>query len=295
MSLAFAQRAVQADKSVPLDVREVTKRFRRKRLLRPSADRKRGERPFHTAVDRVSFRVQPGEIYGVIGANGSGKSTLIRMLSTLLIPDSGSVLVFGHDAIKDPLSVRRLLNRVSADPSFFRAMSPMENLLFYGRTYGLAGTEARQRGAELLGRLGLERDRYKEPMLHMSRGQQQKVAVARAFLSTPRLLLLDEPTTGLDPRSKRAVQHFVREVRDHDGVSILLTTHDMDEAELLCDRIAFLAGGRIVTEGTPERLRSDVAGEGRSAHEVDMEDVFMSITGRSLEEDEEDNEEEERR
>jgi ABC-2 type transport system ATP-binding protein len=295
MSLAFAQRAVHADESVPLDVREVTKRFRRKRLRRPSAGRKRGGRPFHTAVDRVSFRVEPGEIYGVIGANGSGKSTLIRMLSTLLIPDSGSVLVFGHDAIKDPLSVRRLLNRVSADPSFFRAMSPMENLLFYGRAYGLAGTEARQRGAELLGRLGLERDRFKEPMLHMSRGQQQKVAVARAFLSTPRLLLLDEPTTGLDPRSKRAVQHFVREVRDHDGVSILLTTHDMDEAELLCDRIAFLAGGRIVTEDTPERLRSEVAGEGRSAHEVDMEDVFMSITGRSLEEDEEDSNEEDRR
>jgi ABC-2 type transport system ATP-binding protein len=295
MSFAFAPRAVHADKSVPLDVREVTKTFRHRRLRRTSLDRARRKRAFQTAVDRVSFRVEPAEIYGVIGANGSGKSTLIRMLSTLLIPDSGSVLVFGHDAIKDPLPVRRLLNRVSADPSFFRAMSPMENLLFYGRAYGLAGTAARQRGAELLGRLGLERDRFEEPMLHMSRGQQQKVAVARAFLSRPRLLLLDEPTTGLDPRSKRAVQRFVREVRDHDGVAILLTTHDMDEAELLCDRIAFLAGGRIVTEGTPERLRSDLAGEGRSAQDVDMEDVFMSITGRSLEEDEEDNEEEDRR
>jgi ABC-2 type transport system ATP-binding protein len=287
MSFACAQRAEHADVSVPLEVRDVTKRFRRRRLARARADHNRRERSFHTAVDSVSFRVEPEEIYGMIGANGSGKSTLIRMLSTLLVPDSGSVRVFGHDAIKEPLSVRRLLNRVSADPSFFRAMSPMENLLFYGRAYGLAGPVARHRSAELLERLGLERDRLKEPMLHMSRGQQQKVAVARAFLSTPRLLLLDEPTTGLDPRSKRAVQQFVKELQKDEGVSILLTTHDMDEAELLCDRIAFLAGGRMVAEGTPEQLRSDVAGEGRSAQDVDMEDVFMSITGRSLEEDEE--------
>jgi ABC-2 type transport system ATP-binding protein len=129
-------------------------------------------------------------------------------------------------------------------------------------------------------------------MLHLSRGQQQKVAVARAFLSSPRLMLLDEPTTGLDPRSKRDVQRFVSEVRQHDGVTILLTTHDMDEAELLCDRIGFLSGGRLVAEGTPLALRRQVA-DGRPVEEVDMEAVFMALTGRSVEEDEDSDDEDE--
>ena len=122
-------------------------------------------------------------------------------------------------------------------------------------------------------------------MSHLSRGQQQKVAVARSFLTSPVLMLLDEPTTGLDPRSKRDVQAFVREVqRDHDA-TILLTTHDMEEAELLCDRIAFISGGRIVAEGTPLELRQQVAA-GRPVEHIDMEDVFMELTGRSVEEDE---------
>jgi ABC-2 type transport system ATP-binding protein len=123
-------------------------------------------------------------------------------------------------------------------------------------------------------------------MLRLSRGQQQKVAVARAFLTSPRLMLLDEPTTGLDPRSKRDVQRFIAEVRDEQGVAILLTTHDMDEAELLCDRIAFLAGGRIVAQGSPTELRHRVAGQ-LGVDDVDMETVFMELTGRTIDEDEE--------
>ncbi len=240
----------------------------------------------HTAVDDVSFRVGAGEIFGIIGSNGSGKSTLVRVLSTLLIPDAGEVLVFGRDALHEPLSVRPLLNRVSADPSFFRAMSPMENLLFFGRTYGLPGPEVRARSDRILRRLGLEPAKVDEPMLRMSRGQQQKVAIARAFLTSPRLMLLDEPTTGLDPRSRRDVQAFLTEVRERDDVAILLTTHDMEEAELLCDRIAFLAGGRILAEGTPTELRRQVAAR-RGVAEVDMESVFMELTGREIEEDEE--------
>jgi ABC-2 type transport system ATP-binding protein len=145
----------------------------------------------------------------------------------------------------------------------------------------------RRRSAEILDRLGLEVGRIREPMLHLSRGQQQKVAVARAFLTLPRLLLLDEPTTGLDPRSKRDVQSFVAEVRRDDGVAILLTTHDMEEADLLCDRIAFLAGGRMVAEGTPLELRAAVAGTERRVEDVDMEAVFMALTGHRIEDDEE--------
>jgi ABC-2 type transport system ATP-binding protein len=259
---------------LPLVVRGVTKTFSRRRLRKTRT---------HTAVRDVSLSVMPGEIYGLIGANGSGKSTLIRIVSTLLLPDRGTVTVFGHDAVKEPAEVRPLLNRVSADPSFFRAMSAIENLLFFGRVYGLSGPEVRRRSVEVLDRLRLERSRAREPMQHLSRGQQQKVAVARAFLTAPRLMLLDEPTTGLDPRSKRDVEQFVTEVRRDEGVTILLTTHDMEEAEMLCDRIGFIAGGQIIAEGTPLELTKAVGGE----DEIDMDAVFMALTGRDLEEDEE--------
>ena len=236
------------------------------------------------AVRNVSFRVERGEIYGVIGANGSGKSTLVRMISTLLTPDEGYVGVFGLSVQKHELAVRRLMNRVSPDPSFFRNMSALENLMFFARIYGLERDEIKQRAREILDRLGLP-DRLYEPMTHLSRGQQQKVAVARAFLTSPVLMLLDEPTTGLDPASKREVQQFVLQVREQHDATILLTTHDMDEAERLCDRIAFLAGGGIVAEGTPLELRARAA-DGRPISEVSMETVFLDMTGRRLEEDE---------
>ena len=241
--------------------------------------------PPRRVVDDVSIEIRRGEIFGVIGANGSGKSTLIRIISTLLLPDEGEVRVFGLDAVKDSMRVRSLINRVSADPSFFRTMTALENLLFFGRVYGLTPRDVKEKTPDILKRLGFEWERALEPMSHLSRGQQQKVAVARSFLTSPSLMLLDEPTTGLDPRSKRDVQSFVRQVqRDHDA-SILLTTHDMEEAELLCDRIAFISGGRIVAEGTPLELRQKVAA-GRPVEQIDMEDVFMELTGRSVEEDE---------
>lgn len=272
---------------LPLDVSNVTKSFGGGRRLRLPWMSRREAKPPVAAVDGVSLRVRPHEIYGVLGANGSGKSTLIRMVSTLLLPDSGSIRIFGHDVVADSMAVRRLINRVSADPSFFRNMSAMENLLFFGRVYGLTPAQVKAQAPPILERLGLEEGRAKEPMSNLSRGQQQKVAVARAFLTAPVLMLLDEPTTGLDPRSKREVQRFVREVqREHDA-TILLTTHDMDEAELLCDRIAFLAGGRIVAEGTPDELRHRVAREqGLPAEAVNLEAVFMALTGRGIDEDE---------
>lgn len=276
--------ATYATQALALDVRHVVKDFGPPMLRRLA---RRASTPYR-AVNDVSFAVPAGEIFGVIGANGSGKSTLIRILSTLLLPDGGDVHVFGRNVVTQPLDVRRLINRVSADPSFFRPMSAVENLLFFGRAYGLTGDETRRESLALLEQLGLDERRAREPMLKMSRGQQQKVAVARAFLTKPRLLLLDEPTTGLDPRSKRDVQRFVSDIRRDRGVTILLTTHDMEEAELLCDRIAFLAEGRIVAEGTPLQLRERVA-DGRAVDDVDMEDVFMTFTGRRLDEDEEGN------
>jgi ABC-2 type transport system ATP-binding protein len=271
---------------LPLSVCNVSKRFGGSRRWSRLLGRRRAA-PI-PAVDGVSFDVRPGQIYGVLGANGSGKSTLIRMISTLLFPDSGSIRVFGLDVEREATAVRRLINRVSADPSFFRSMSALENLLFFGRVYGLTPAEVRERAPAILARLGLERERVREPLTNLSRGQQQKVAVARAFLTAPALMLLDEPTTGLDPRSKRDVQRFIEEARAEHGTTILLTTHDMEEAEILCDQIAFLAWGRIVAEGTPVELRERVAVEQELPLErVSLETVFMEITGRSIEEDEE--------
>ncbi len=273
---------------LPLEVTDITKEFRTRRRS-PFARRRADHRRKRAALESVSFKVPDGEIYGILGANGSGKSTLIRILCTLLLPDRGQVRVFGHDVVKEPGAVRPLLNRVSADPSFFKPLSALENLLFFGRAYGISGPEVRQKSQAILHRLGLDDEHIREPMLHLSRGQQQKVAVARAFLSAPRLMLLDEPTTGLDPRSKRDVQAFITEVRRESQTTILLTTHDMDEAEQLCDRVGFLSGGKLVAEGTPLELRKQVAA-GRSLEEVDMETVFLELTGRSIEEDEDEDE-----
>jgi ABC-2 type transport system ATP-binding protein len=255
------------------------------RRLLPVGRPRNGKSPAHVLRD-VSFRVSRGEIYGVLGANGSGKSTLVRIMSTLLLPDSGEARVFGLDVVRDSAEVRSLINRVSADPSFFRNMSAVENLLFFGRVYGLSPREIKRRLPGILARLGFEWERALEPMSHLSRGQQQKIAVARSFLTSPVVMLLDEPTTGLDPRSKRDVQAFIRQVRTEHDSTILLTTHDMEEAELLCDRIGFIAGGRIVAEGTTLELRERVA-NGRPVEEITMETVFMELTGKRIEEDEE--------
>ncbi|MBN2304167.1 MAG: ABC transporter ATP-binding protein [Anaerolineae bacterium] len=232
-----------------------------------------------TAVDHVSFEVERREIFGVLGPNGSGKSTLIRVLSTLLLPDEGTVTVFGLDVDKQSMQVKRLINRVSVDAAFFKKLSPKENLLYGARLYGVSGAEANIKAQEILKRLGLRENSYTEPMEEMSRGMQQKVAIARAFLTQPILLLLDEPTTGLDPRSKLEVQSFVRELRDVHDATILITTHDMYEADVLCDRIAILDDGKIVALGTPAELKQRA---NRNGHEPTLEDVFMQLTGKEL-------------
>jgi ABC-2 type transport system ATP-binding protein len=232
------------------------------------------------AVDQISFEVRRGEIFGFLGANGSGKSTLIRLVSTLLLADAGSISIFGMDLAREERHVKRMINRVSADAAFFKKLSPMENLAYAARLYGLQMPVAREQAFEFLGRLGIARATALKPMEHMSRGMQQKVAIARALLTSPVLLLLDEPTTGLDPRSKKEVQKFVLEVRARHDATVLLTTHDMDEAERLCDRIAVLSHGRVIALDTPARLRSKHTSDGR---QPSLEDVFMHLTGLTLE------------
>jgi len=255
-----------------LVVEHVTKRF----------NVERGKPPV-IAIDDVSMRLERGEIRGVLGANGSGKSTLIRLISGLLTLDEGRVEVFGHDIVRDELAVKRLINRVSVDAAFFKKLSPLENLSFAARLYGLDPRVARRDAIEILGRLGISEKRVGRPIEQMSRGMQQKVAIARALLTSPTLLLLDEPTTGLDPRSKLDVQAFVADLRKTHDATIVLTTHDLYEADRLCDRITVIDGGRIVVDGTPDELKQLVARDYGTA--PTLEAVFMTYTGRSLDED----------
>ncbi len=211
------------------------------------------------AVNDVSMSIRRGEIYGVLGANGSGKSTLIRLISTLLTLDGGRVEVLGHDVEREEMAVKQLINRVSVDAAFFKKLSPHENLAYAARLYGMDAKLAKAQVIEILARLGIGQKRLDRPVEQMSRGMQQKVAIARALLTSPTVLLLDEPTTGLDPRSKLDVQAFIEEVRDTHDATIVLTTHDLAEAERLCDRIALINDGRVVAEGTPDELKTLVA------------------------------------
>ncbi len=235
------------------------------------------------AVDDVSIRISRGETYGILGANGGGKSTLIRLVSTLLTLDTGRVEVFGHDIERDEMAVKRLINRVSVDAAFFKKLSPYENLIYAARLYGLDAGTAKRDAVAILARLGISEKRLGRPLEQMSRGMQQKVAIARALLTSPTLLLMDEPTTGLDPRSKLEVQTFIEEIREAHDATIVLTTHDLAEAERLCDRIGILNDGRMVAEGTPEELVERVARE--HGQPPTLESVFMTWTGRSLDDD----------
>ncbi len=244
------------------------------------------------ALDNVSFSVKRGEIYGVLGANGSGKSTLIRLLATLLYPDAGQLKVFDLDVMQQAAEVKRLINRVSVEASLFKKLSAMENLTYAARLYSVDIPAARREISSILQALGIAESRIKQPVEKMSRGMQQKVAIARALLTSPVLLLLDEPTTGLDPRSKKDVQHFVRQLRDTHDATVLLTSHDMAEADALCDRLSIIHHGRLIVEGTPQQLKEAHQSREGGTQLPTLEDVFMEVTGRSIDDEEEEADEE---
>ncbi|HEX8181020.1 MAG TPA: ABC transporter ATP-binding protein [Pyrinomonadaceae bacterium] len=230
------------------------------------------------ALKDVSFEVALGETYGLLGPNGSGKSTLIRVLSTLLVPDGGEVRLLGHTLPGEEHLIRQKIGRVSVDAAFYKKLSARENLLYSAYLYGLDGRDAERRALAILEQLGLEGERFTDPLEEMSRGMQQKVAITRALLINPPLLLLDEPTTGLDPKSKREVQTFLEELRRTEGTTILLTSHDMAETERLCARIGFLAKGRLIAEGTAAELK-------RQAGAESLDDAFIALAGESLEDE----------
>ena len=230
------------------------------------------------ALDGVSFEVRCGETVAILGQNGSGKSTLIRLLSTLLLHDGGSARIFEHDVFRDTRAVRRLINRVSVEASFFKKMSAVENLSYAARFYGMAPGSTRSKIPEILGRVGFPRDRMSEPREDRSRGMQQKVALARALLTAPILLLLDEPTTGLDPRSKLEVQQFIREIRDTHDATVLLCTHDLVEAEQLAERVGILDRGRLIELAPADELK-------RKHDAETLEEAFFAATGKSFEDE----------
>ena len=239
---------------------------------------KRRRRRSVAALDGVTLAIARGECVAVLGQNGSGKSTLVRVLSTLLLPEDGTASVFGHDVVREPRAVQRLVNRVSVEASFFKKMSSAENLAYAARFYGITAKGTRELIPEILGRVGFPVERRHEGMEHLSRGMQQKVALARALLTSPVLLLLDEPTTGLDPRSKLEVQDFIREVwRSHDA-TILLCTHDLVEAEALADRVGILDRGRLLCLAPADELKERYnAGT--------LEEAFFAATGRAFEQE----------
>jgi ABC-2 type transport system ATP-binding protein len=228
------------------------------------------------ALKGLDFTIERGECVAILGPNGSGKSTLVRLLSTLLLPDGGTATVFGRDAFRDTRAVRRMVNRVSVEASFFKKMSAIENLSYAARFYGLRPSQTKDKIPEILTRVGFPADRRDEPMENLSRGMQQKVALARALLTAPILLLLDEPTTGLDPRSKQEVQEFIREVRAEHDATVLLCTHDMAEAETLADRVGILDNGELLCLEPADQLKARY-------NSATLEEAFFAASGHGFE------------
>ncbi len=212
-----------------------------------------------TALNGVSFDVRPAELFGLLGPNGSGKTTLFRILSTLMIPTAGRAVVMGCDAAQDPSRLRRQIGVVFQAQSVDAKLTAYENLWHQGHLYGLRGSALKKRVGEILARVGLA-DRAKERVETFSGGMQRRIELAKGLLHHPGVLLLDEPTTGLDPGARRDLWQYLQMLRDEEHVSVLVTTHLMEEAER-CDRLAILNEGNLVALGTPTELKSEIGGD----------------------------------
>jgi ABC-2 type transport system ATP-binding protein len=212
-----------------------------------------------TALNGVSFDVRSAELFGLLGPNGSGKTTLFRILSTLMIPTAGRTIVMGYDATQQPAQVRRQIGVVFQAQSVDPKLTAYENLWHQGHLYGLRGANLKQRVGEILARVGLA-DRANERVETFSGGMQRRIELAKGLLHHPGVLLLDEPTTGLDPGARRDLWQYLQMLRDEEHVSVLVTTHLMEEAER-CDRLAILHEGNLVALGTPAELKSEIGGD----------------------------------
>ena len=238
--------------------RNLTKTFR---------DRKRGE---FRAVDGVSFSCEPGKIYGLLGANGAGKTTTLRMLATLLAPSGGEAGVAGFDVAKEPAKVRASVGFLAASTALYGRLTARETIAYFGRLQGLSDTRIAERTIQLSVELGMEEflDRRVESL---STGMKQKTSVARTLVHDPAVLILDEPTLGLDVMAARGIVRFVRRCRER-GKTVIYSTHIMSEVEKLCDRVGIIHGGRLLAEGSPAELRERHGAD-------DLEDVFVKVVG----------------
>jgi len=211
------------------------------------------------ALNGVSFDVKRAEIFGLLGPNGSGKTTIFRILSTLMLPAAGRALILGHDVALDPSGVRRQIGVVFQSRSIDVKLSAEENLIHVGHLYGITGAVLKKRVAEMLERVSLT-DRAKDLAETFSGGMQRRLELAKGLLHRPQVLLLDEPSTGLDPGARRDLWQYLEILRDQEGVTVIVTTHLMEEAEK-CDRLAILSHGNLVGLGTPAQLKSEIGGD----------------------------------
>jgi ABC-2 type transport system ATP-binding protein len=241
-----------------IDVREITKTF--------------GD---FTAVDHISFAVADGEILGLLGPNGAGKSTLIRMMTTLLLPTSGTAVIAGADVVQNPNAVRRAIGVIPQALTSDRDLSPTENLLIFAKLYGVPRERRKELIASLLADVELT-EWADKPVKFLSGGMRRRVEIARGLVHEPKIFFLDEPTTGLDPVSRMGVWGMLRKIKSERDLTVLLTTHYMDEADKLCDRIAIVDHGHLIALDTPAALKAAV---GASAT---LDDVFVQYTGRDL-------------
>jgi ABC-2 type transport system ATP-binding protein len=230
----------------------------------------------HKAVNGVSFTIYKGEIFGLLGPNGAGKTTTIRILSTVLEPDSGDVTVGGHSIKHDADAVRALIGVCPQELALYEDLSALDNMVFFGRMVGLDGKEAKARALKHLKMMGLE-SRAKGKIAKFSGGMKRRINLAIALVGHPRLLFLDEPTVGIDPQSRNNIYETIEGLRDG-GMTILYTTHYMEEANRLCNRVAIIDGGQIIALDTPHNLKKKIG----PPDKVTLEDVFLKLTGRSL-------------
>ena len=207
----------------------------------------------NTAVDDVSFSVSAGEVFGLLGPNGAGKSTLIGMISTLLTPTKGDVIIDGHSVIKEPMAVKKVIGVVPQEIALYPTLTANENLRFWGAMYGLSSAEIKKRENSVLDIVGLA-DRANEKIETYSGGMKRRINIAAGLLHNPKVLFMDEPTVGIDPQSRNHILEMVRKLNDN-GLTVLYTSHYMEEVEFLCDRIAIVDYGKVIAEGTQEELR----------------------------------------
>ncbi len=230
-----------------------------------------------TAVDDISFCVRKGEIFAFLGPNGAGKTTTIKMFTTLLNPTGGTVRINGFDPVAEPDKVRRSFGIIFQDPSLDDELTAYENLEFHGVLYGVPKELRRRRISELLAVVELE-ERKDSLVKEFSGGMKRRLEIARGLLHHPVILFLDEPTLGLDPQTRNRLWEFIRKMNGEEGITVFFSTHYMEEAERMADRIAIIDNGKIVVEGTADRLKADTGSE-------TLEEAFLKLTGKKIREE----------